>query len=163
MKIKTTTSIASLLLWGIILISAYHFSLSRELVIDKLNEIPVYQIWLKNLIVLSIFLSGVITYGFTTLILTITNAFYIGYVIIPYVRLYYEIYPRVLVFVLIELGVYIIASSIGFSGFILLFRPNQQLYTKKKNLISIVCCFLLLIAAFLEKQDINNINFLLGF
>ncbi len=158
MKKKKFPILASLMIWGLIIITSYYFSLSKEIEIDKLLEMSPLNIWIKNLFVLGLYISGIFTYGISTIILIVSNATYIGYIVIPYVKHYSQIHPLIWIFVVLELFSYILASSIGLPNFLRLFNVKMRKNYKVDLALTILCSLLLLLAAFLENHDINYIN-----
>ena len=108
----------------------------------------VISIFINNSIVFSILFFGYEFYGITTLIVTISNSIFIGSKIIPAYIYFTSIYPKIWIFVVLEILPYLFGSYVGFSDG----------KVKHKKCIYMICLLSLLVSAFFENIALKNIN-----
>lgn len=103
---------------------------------------------MNNSVVFSLLFFGYEFYGITTLFVSIFNSVFIGSKVLPAFIFFLSIYPKLWIFVILEILPYFIGSYVGFS--------NGKV--KQKTIIYLLCLLLLLFAAFFENKALLFIN-----
>lgn len=116
----------------------------------QLNESNVLFIFINNFFVYCFLFFGFELYGIPTFVISVLNSIFLGYKIIPYLCRYFLYYPQILIFALLEVSAYILASFIGFS--------NNSIKKEKLIKLFLTGCFILFIAALFEHKDLVNLN-----
>ncbi len=138
------------IIWGGISIGSFFLARNKSVAMGQLNESNVLFIFINNFFVYCFLFFGFELYGIPTFVISVLNSIFLGYKIIPYLCRYFLYYPQILIFVLLEVSAYMLASFIGFS--------NNSIKKEKLIKLFLTGCFILFIAALFEHKDLVNLN-----
>lgn len=125
------------------------FIQKTEIIFDKeLDVKSITYIFVNNFFVFCILFFGYEFCGFTTVLISISNSFFIGAKVIPSLLFFYPIYPKIIIFASFEIFAYLIASYVGFSNG----KGN------KKWFMFTIGIFCLLISACYERNTLMVLN-----
>ncbi len=152
----------TILIWVAIFFIARHSDWSFINSIDGgMEEKSVISIFINNLLVMFLLLSGVFTMGFTTLLVMAVNVFLISSVVLERILFIYSYeYPSFFIFIVMEIIVYFLSSVFGMTGLILIKSEKTSFLLRKDIFIPLISllCLLLFFSAFLEHNYIIKLN-----
>ena len=147
LQIKKIRIILLLCIWGGI--TCLSFLLQKnDSAFNSVLVKSIISIFMNNSVVFSMLFFGYEFYGITTLFVSIFNSVFIGSKVLPAFIFFLSIYPKLWIFVILEILPYFIGSYVGFS--------NGKV--KQKKIIYLLCLLLLLFAAFFENKALLFIN-----